>query len=163
MTYVKDPFGRDLFINFDKVWVGFEEKLDKLTKVRSELNKNIANYPPYNIKKTGDNSYAIEIAIAGFSKKDIDIELDRDKLTVKGHHNDNLDQNGYIFKGISNRAFTRTFELDDYIAVTGAEIIDGMLRVSLERVIPDNLKPKKIEIKDGYTSIGSVTKQLLAE
>ncbi len=163
MTYVKDPFGRELFVNFDKMWVGFEDKLDKLTKVRSELNRNTANYPPYNIKKTGTNTYAIEIAVAGFSKDEIDIELNEGTLTIRGIESSNKNTDGYIFKGISSRAFTRTFELDDYIVVNGAEFVNGMLCVFLERVVPENLKPKKIEIKDSVTQIGTSTKQLLAE
>lgn len=164
MTYVKDPLGRELFVNFDKVWVGFEDKLNKLTKVRGELSKTISNnYPPYNIKKTSDNTYAIEIAAAGFSKNDIEIHLDKDKLTITGNQHDTVDNSSYIFKGISTRAFTRTFELDDYIEVKAAELVNGMLCIALERVIPENLKPKKIEITDAPSLENSTSKKLLVE
>lgn len=164
MTYVKDPFGRDLFVNFDKVWVGFEEKIDRISKVRNELSKTTYNYPPYNIVKTSESTYAVEIAVAGFSKEDIDIELESDKITIKGNvKNESITaETSYLYRGISNRAFTRTFELDDFIEVKGAQLVDGMLRVVLERVIPESKKPKKITIQ-GKDQLPSSSKQLLVD
>lgn len=161
MTHVKDPFGRDLFVNFDKIWVGFEDKVDRFSKVRNELSKNTFNYPPYNIVKTSESTYAIEIAVAGFSKDEIDIELDSDKITIKGGETKSTNpQTSYLYKGISNRAFTRTFELDDFIEVRGAELVDGMLRIVLERVIPESKKPKKVAIQDKF-QLPASDKQLL--
>ena len=119
-----------LFKDFDKFFVGFDDHVTRLQKLGSEVAKNIPNYPPYNIKKTGENSYVVELACAGFSKTEIDIELDGDKLVISG--NTTEDTNDYIVKGIANRAFTRTFSLMDNIEVKNAELINGMLKVYLE-------------------------------
>lgn len=133
------------FKDFDKYFVGFEDQFSKLARIHDDLTKNIPNYPPYNIRKTGDNTYAIELAIAGFGKQDVEIELAEGKLIVRGNLSDGTDEN-YLFKGIANRAFTRTFALDDQIEVQDAEMLNGMLRIFLERIIPEHKKPKKIEI-----------------
>lgn len=163
MTYIKDVFGKDLFVGFDKVMVGFDDQFNKLARIHDDLAKNIPNYPPYNIKKTGDNKYVIEIAVAGFAKQDVEIELDGDKMIVKGNmHSDDKDSmENFLFKGISNRAFTRTFALDDQVEVQGAEMLNGMLQIFLERIIPEHRKPKKIEIADKAEKKSK--KQLLTE
>ena len=135
------------FKDFDKYFVGFEDQFNKLAKAHDDLTKNIPNYPPYNIRKTGENTYAIELAVAGFGKQDIEIELAEGKLIVKGNTTDNTDEN-FIFKGIANRAFTRAFALDDQVEVQDAEMLNGMLRIFLERIIPEHKKPKKIDVKD---------------
>jgi molecular chaperone IbpA len=151
--FVPTFFGQD----FDKVFVGFDEQFNQLAKLHDDLTKNIPNYPPYNIKKTDENKYVIEIAVAGFAKQDIEIEIDGDKLTVKGSTQE--DKSDYVFKGIANRAFTRTFALNEQTEVKDAEMFNGMLKVFLERVIPEHKKPKKIEVKDAKAS----KKQLLTE
>ena len=148
MTYVKDVFGRDLFKDFDKLYVGFDDQFNRLAKIHDDLTKNIPNYPPYNIKKTGDNTYVIEIAVAGFARQDIEIELADGKMVVKGNVQSQEADDNFLFKGIANRAFTRTFALDDQIEVKDAEMFNGMLKVFLERIIPEHKKPKKIEVKD---------------
>lgn len=140
------PFFGPGFKDFDKYFVGFDGQLDKLSKLHDDLTKNIPNYPPYNIKKTGDNTYVIELAVAGFGTQDVEIELAEGKLIVKGNVKDNTNDN-FVFKGIANRAFTRAFALDDQIEVHDAEMLNGMLRIFLERMIPDHKKPKKIEVK----------------
>lgn len=148
MTFVKDVFGRDLFKDFDKLYVGFDDQFNKLAKIHDDLAKNIPNYPPYNLRKTGENTYVVELALAGFAKQDIEIELADGKLIVKGNVNSDDNDNNFVFKGIANRAFTRTFALDDQIEVKDAEMFNGMLKVFLERIIPEHKKPKKIEVKD---------------
>lgn len=162
MTYIKDVFGRDVFAGFDKVFVGFDDQFNKLARIHDDLTKNIPNYPPYNIKKTDDNKYVIEIAVAGFAKQDIEIELDGDKMIVKGNtqSDDKDSMDNFLFKGISNRAFTRTFALDDQVEVKGAEMLNGMLKIALERIIPEHKKPKKIDIQEKGAETG---KQLLTE
>lgn len=135
------------FKDFDKYFVGFEDQFNRLSKMHDDLTKSIPNYPPYNIKKTGENTYAIELAVAGFGKQDIEIELADGKLIVRGNTADNTDEN-FIFKGIANRAFTRSFAIDDQIEVQDAEMLNGMLRIFLERIIPEHKKPKKIEVKE---------------
>ncbi len=160
MTYIKDVFGRDIFKDFDKFYVGFDDQFNKLAKIHDDLTKNIPNYPPYNIKKTGENTYVIELAVAGFGRQDIEIELADGKMTIKGK-TANVDEGvGYLFKGIADRAFTRTFALEDQIEVKEAEMLNGMLRVFLERIIPEHKKPKKVEVKDKETK---TSKQLLTE
>lgn len=148
------------FKDFDKYFVGFEDQFNKLAKMHDDLTKNIPNYPPYNIRKTGDNTYAIELAVAGFGKQDIEIELADGKLIVKGNTADNSDEN-FVFKGIANRAFTRSFVIDDQIEVQDAEMFNGMLRIFLERIIPEHKKPKKIDVKDSSETKGKKSKQEL--
>lgn len=148
MTYIKDVFGRDLFKDFDKLYVGFDDQFQRMAKIHDDLSKNVPNYPPYNIRKTGDNTYVVELAVAGFSQEDIEIELADGKLIVKGNiSSDDKQDESFLFKGISNRAFTRSFVLDDYIEVKDAEMLNGMLKIFLEKLVPEHKKPRKIEVK----------------
>lgn len=161
MTFVKDVFGRDLFKDFDKLYVGFDDQFNKMAKIHDDLTKSIPNYPPYNIKKTSDNTYVIEVAVAGFGKQDIEIELADGKMIIKGNVQNAEEEENFLFKGIANRAFTRAFTLEDQIEVKDAEMFNGMLKVFLERIIPEHKKPKKIEVKE---SEGKTSKrQLLTE
>lgn len=162
MTYVKDVFGRDLFKDFDKLYVGFDDQFNKMAKIHDDLTKAIPNYPPYNIKKTGDNTYVIEVAVAGFAKQDIEIELADGKMLIKGNvHSDDADSTeNFLFKGIANRAFTRTFALDDQIEVKDAEMFNGMLKVFLERIIPEHKKPKKVEVKEAGAKKSKATRPM---
>jgi molecular chaperone IbpA len=111
------------------------------------MTKNIPNYPPYNIKKTGDNTYTIEIAVAGFGQSDIDIEIDGGRLVVKGNVASKDEASDFIFQGIANRAFTRAFALNDQVEVKDAELFNGMLKIALERMVPEEKKPKKVQVK----------------
>lgn len=134
--------------DFDKFFVGFDDQFNKLAKLHDDLTKNIPNYPPYNIRKTGENLYTIEMAVAGFGQSEIDIEIDGDKLIVRGNiATEEAEDNNYLFKGIANRAFTRAFAIDDQMEVKNAELFNGMLKVVLERIIPEHKKPQKIEVK----------------
>ena len=150
------------FKDFDKFFVGFDEQFNRLAKIHDDVTKNIPNYPPYNIKKTGDTTYVIELAVAGFAKQDIEIELADNKLVVKGGAKNDEADDSFLFKGIANRNFTRTFALEDQIEVKDAEMLNGMLKVFLERIIPEHKKPKKVEIKDKAASKKS-SKELLME
>jgi molecular chaperone IbpA len=143
--------------DFDKFFVGFDEQFNRLAKLHDDVTKSIPNYPPYNIKKTGDNTYVIEMAVAGFARQDIEIEFADDTLTIRGNTND--DNTDYLFKGIANRAFTRTFALNDQIEIKDASMFNGLLQVALERIIPEHKKPKKIEVKER----GTAGKKLLTE
>jgi molecular chaperone IbpA len=135
--------------DFDKFFVGFDEQFNRMSKLHDDMAKHIPNYPPYNIKKVSDTTYVIELAVAGFAKQDIEIELADGKMVVKGNiANDEADTDSFLFKGIANRAFTRSFVLDDQIEVKNAEMMNGMLKVFLERIIPEHKKPKKVEIND---------------
>ena len=136
------------FKDIDKFFVGFDEQLNRIAKMHDDLTKNIPNYPPYNIKKTGDNTYVIELAVAGFAKQDIEIELADGKMIIKGNVQDDTENDSFLFKGIAARNFTRTFALEDTVEVKDAEMLNGMLKVFLERIIPEHKKPKKIEVKE---------------
>jgi molecular chaperone IbpA len=135
--------------DLDKFFVGFDEHFKTLQKLHDDVSKNIPNYPPYNIVKTDENKYTIEIAVAGFGQQDIDIEIDEGKLVVRGKLQTAEDplEDQFLFKGIANRAFTRSFVLNDEVEVKDAELFNGMLKIALERLIPEQKQPKKIAVK----------------
>jgi molecular chaperone IbpA len=145
--------------DLDKFFVGFDDQFAHLQKLHDDVTKNIPNYPPYNIRKNGENSYTIEIAVAGFAETEIDIEIDGGKLVVKGNVDAATEaaENNFLFKGIATRAFTRAFAIDDHIEVKNAELFNGMLKIALERMIPQEKKPTKVPVKAGKS------KQLLQE
>lgn len=155
MTQLPSIFGQ--LRDFDKFFVGFDDQFGKLQKLHDDITKNIPNYPPYNIRKTGENTYTIEMAVAGFGQSEIDIEIDGGKLIVRGNVAAENEANDYVFKGIAARAFTRSFAIDDQIEVKDAELFNGMLKVFLERIIPEEKKPKKVAVKS------KDSKQLLTE
>lgn len=161
-TLLPSVFGKD----FDKLFVGFDDTYNRITKLHDDLTKNIPNYPPYNIKKVDDNRYVIEIAVAGFSKSEIEVEFADDKLIVKGNAKDD-DTSDWLYKGIATRNFTRTFALDDKIEIKGAALVNGMLKIALEKIIPDHKKPKKIEVADEPSTVSEFASknkpQLLVE
>ena len=140
-------FYNETFKDFEKFFVGFEEPMAQMQKLHDDLTKNIPNYPPYNIRKNAENSYTIEIAVAGFAQNEIDIEIDGGKLIIKGNVASTEPENNFLFKGIATRAFTRAFAIDDQIEVKDAEYFNGMLKIALERMIPETQKPKKVPVK----------------
>lgn len=134
--------------DLDKFFVGYDRVFDRLREFHDEATKNIPNYPPYNIKKTSENKYVIEMAVAGFGKQDIEIETEGDKLIIKGNaEQDSADTADTLYQGLALRPFTRAFTLNDQVEVQNAEMINGLLKVTLERMIPESQR-KKIEIKD---------------
>lgn len=143
--------------DIDRFFVGFDEQWNRLQKLHDDVTKNIPNYPPYNIRKNDENHYTIELAVAGFGQQDIDIEMVDGKLIVRGELKTDEQNNDFLFRGIANRAFTRSFVLNDEVEVKDAEMINGMLKIFLERLIPEEKKPKKIAVR----SRGE--KQLLTE
>ena len=141
-NHLTDPFG---FSRLTKDTVGFDDLFKRLSSFTENLPK-IPSYPPYNIRKIAENTYVIEVAVAGFGKQDIELTLEDGVLTVKGQVSAE-DPHDYLFKGIANRAFTRSFTLADTVKVQNAELLNGMLKVWLERFIPEDKKSQKIEIK----------------
>ena len=126
--------------------VGFDNAFERFNTQLKHTQGS--NFPPYNIKKLDNFNWTIEMALAGFSKKDIDISTADSQLTVKSiHTNDKPELAGSIHKGISKRQFTRTFTLADDVVVNDAELKDGMLVVNLEKIVPEEKKPKSIKIK----------------
>jgi len=136
------------FKDFDKFFVGFEDSAKQLQTLHDELTKNIPNYPPYNIRKNDENNYTIELAVAGFGESEIDITIDGGKLIVKGNVDTATDalEDNFLFKGIATRAFTRAFAIDDHIEVKNAELFNGMLKIVLERLVPEEKKPNKVPV-----------------
>lgn len=110
---------------------------------------NSTNYPPYNLVEVGEDTYMIELALAGFNKEDISVEQEKNVLTIKGSSKE--DPNKYIHKGIGARDFTRTFSLSEYMIVAGVTMENGVLRVLVVRDVPEEAKPKKFEIMDSFT------------
>ena len=137
------------FKDFDKFFVGFDDQVTRMQKMHDDLTKNIPNYPPYNIRKNGENSYTIEMAVAGFGQNEIDIEIQGDKLVVKGNvaSSEADAEDNFLFKGIATRAFTRAFAIDDKFEVKDAELFNGMLKIVLDRLVPEQAKPKKVPVK----------------
>ena len=126
-----------------KFAVGFDNMFDDLMRT----SQASTNYPPYNIVKHGDDNFAIELAVAGFKDGEINIEVERNQLTVKGEQAVDLDnQVEYLHRGISARSFTRTWTLADHVEVAGAKSENGILTISLERKVPEEQKPKTIAI-----------------
>ena len=143
--------------DLDKYFVGFDDLASRVVKAHSELAKNIGNYPPFNIRKTGDNTYQIEIAVAGFGQQDIEVELADNKLVIKGAVKSGADEDkDYIFRGIGMRPFTRIFAVEDKVEVQSAEIFNGMLKIALEKMIPEEKKAKKIKVKAHDYSVDNV-------
>jgi len=140
-------FFNDTIKDFDKIFIGFDQPLAQIQKLHQDLSKNIPNYPPYNIRKNSENSYTIEIAVAGFGQNEIDVEIDGGKLIVKGNLANSDTEDNFLFRGIANRAFTRSFAIDDHIEVKDAELFNGMLKIALERLIPEEQKAKKVPVK----------------
>jgi len=137
-----------LFDNINKLTpyaVGFDRIFDQLTAYATN-NVTSTGFPPYNIRKGGDYTYAIEMALAGFSKDDIEIEVAEGLLTVRSIK-ENDENNSNIYRGISYRKFNRKFTLADDIVVNDASLENGMLKIDLERIVPDAKKPRKITIK----------------
>lgn len=132
--------------DLDKFFVGYDQIFDRLREFHDTATKNIPNYPPYNIKKTDDNTYVIEMAVAGFGKQDIEIETEGDKLVIKGNAEQTEDDNGTLYQGLALRPFTRMFTLNDQVVVDNAEMINGLLKITLERLVPKSQRTK-VEIK----------------
>jgi molecular chaperone IbpA len=119
-------------------------------------------YPPYNIKKVDENRYVIELAVAGFGKADIDIELQEGKLSILGKC-DSAESTEYLYKGIAERGFKREFTLADNVEVKSSSLANGMLKIWLEAFIPEEKKPKKVKIDDEDTEYPSQAAEFLAE
>lgn len=136
---------RPYTVGFDNVFDHFESMFDD----NWTFNTPTVNFPPYNIVKTGDYTYDVELALAGFSKDDITVDYADNVLTVKSvkKADEDKDTDGVLHRGISKRQFTRSFTIADDVEVKGAELKDGLLKVSMERIVPEGKKPRSIEIK----------------
>ena len=142
-----------IFNNLRPITVGFDNMFDHFEHMMDDsfFRGTMGNFPPYNIVKTGENTYDVELALAGFSKKDIEVEYKENMLTVKSKKQDmqeETDEDGnVIHRGISKRMFSKSFTIANDVEVKGAELKDGLLKVSMERIIPEHKKAKTIDIK----------------
>ena len=132
--------------------IGFDDMFDQFESMLGNGGMTMqSNYPPYNIRKTAKDNYSIEVALAGFNKKDVEVEFEDNILTVRTKQlNKSEDQNvdgEIIHKGISQRQFARSFTIADDVKVNGAELKDGLLTIACERILPDHKKKRLIDIK----------------
>lgn len=127
----------------DPFFIGFNRELSRLNNA---YKTNSQSYPPYDLLKLDEDSYIISLAIAGFSKEDIDVSIDNGTLIIKGESKE-LETIEVVHKGIAARKFVRSFALGEYMEVTGAELKDGILNINIDRIVPEEKKPKSIKIK----------------
>lgn len=139
-----------------RTMVGFD-RVANMMDTASRLD-GAQGYPPYNIEKTGDNDFRIELAVAGFTEEHLDIETKEGVLTVTGKTgpSDDGEKREFLHRGIAERSFIRRFQLADHVVVKGADLANGLLRVDLERVLPEAMKPRKVAI--GGTSTTTTPK-----
>lgn len=141
MTQLRTINTADL-ANLSRALVGFDRYFT------NQLQNS--NYPPHNIVKYSDDTYAIEVAVAGFTKEEITVEVDQDQLTIRGvknRPNESTGQIEYLHRGLAARDFEQTFTLAEYMIVRGAKVDNGMLQIDIQRVVPEALKPRQIEVK----------------
>lgn len=141
--------------NMDRYFVGADKIMKQMAEGAAFIaNTAMSNFPPYNIKKVEDNKYVIEMAVAGFGRQDIEITLEENKLLIKGNtkvDSEETDKSQYLYQGIAARNFTRAFTIADNVEIKDAELINGMLKVWLDHMVPEK-KVKKIEVVDKETS-----------
>ena len=129
----------------NRALIGFDRLFDDME--RRYANSTQTNYPPYNVVKHDEDHFEIEVAVAGFDKEDVTIEVDQNLLTIKGQRQKEDDASKYVYRGLAARDFERSFTLADYMEVGDAELTNGILRVKLTRIVPEALKPRLIAIK----------------
>ena len=144
---------------FDSIWrdispfaVGFDRTFNTLELLASSRAKE-TNYPPYNIRKVSEDQYTIELAVAGFEEKDLDIELVEETLTINGNR-PKESGDGLLHQGLAARDFVKKFVLSDDMVIKGAALSNGMLYVGIERIIPDEKKPQKIKLTSKSKLLG---------
>ena len=130
-------------VGFDRLF----DMLDQTTRVEP-----MTNWPPYNIEKTGDDQYRITMAVAGFSRDEIELTQHETTLLVTGHKHPESGESQFLYRGIATRAFKQTFNLADHVKVKGASLQDGLLTIDLVREVPEALKPRTIAITTGGPS-----------
>lgn len=157
------------FAKLDRYMIGSDKMAETIGKAFQAMSNNALNtaYPPFNLKKTDENVYVLEMAVAGFGKQDIEMTLEDNKLIIKGQASIDSDlknsaESGYLYKGIAERPFTRSFSLADNVEIKNAQLINGMLKIWLEHMIPEHKKPKKIDIEE-TTEVASAKTKLPKE
>lgn len=136
-------FAMDLFR--DPFFIGFNREVERLNNIHREAVSQ--SFPPYNIIKLDEDTFRVSLAVAGFDRKDIEVSVDNGTLIIKGEIKSDAETGEMLHRGIAARKFTRTFALGEYMEVTGAEMLNGMLHVDVDRIVPEEKKPKTIKIK----------------
>jgi molecular chaperone IbpA len=137
--------------DFTPLWrstVGFDRLFDLIDESLTSTDED--NYPPYNIERTGEDSYRVSFALAGFKPDEISVTAEQNTFTVEGRKADKADR-GYLYQGIAGRPFSRQFTLADYVEVKGASFENGLLHIDLVRELPEAMKSRRIEIKSGVS------------
>ena len=135
-----------VFHNINRYAIGFDHLMDHLVTLHSNNNLTTNEYPPYDIIKEGENNYKIELAVAGFKKDELSIQLKENTLTIKGETNSKNSDGEYLHKNIARRSFSKGFSLADNIEIGSASFEDGVLSVNLTQNIPEEQRPKEIKI-----------------
>jgi molecular chaperone IbpA len=130
---------------------------DRLARLVDTLPQETVAYPPYNIEKTGDDSYRLQLAVAGFAADDIDLTVKDNSLYVSGRVAEETAKGEFLHRGIAARAFSRRFALADHMVVEGADIANGLLNVTIKRVVPEALKPRRIAINTAPAAAKTIT------
>ncbi len=128
--------------------IGFD-RISRLLEAASRVDASANSYPPYNIERTGEDSYRIAMAVAGFGEDDLNVTVEDNSLTVQGKVEDKDGNGRYLHRGIAGRSFERRFQLADFIEVRAARLENGLLEVDLAREVPEHMKPRTIAIKSG--------------
>lgn len=131
--------------------VGFDRLASLINNTLSADRGNTPGYPPYNIESLEDNRYSVTLAVAGFSEDNLDINIEKGVLTVRGKQSEQTNRE-YLYQGIANRSFERKFNLADYVEVTGADLNNGLLTINLVKEIPEAMKPRSIAISNNSSS-----------
>jgi molecular chaperone IbpA len=150
---LKEGCDRMRTIDFSPLYrsvVGFDRLADLLDSAAAD---GAAGYPPYNIERTDENAYRVEIAVAGFRPEELNIEVKENLLTVTGRKAANDEPRRFLHRGLAERNFERKFQLADYVVVTEANLADGLLSIALKRELPEALKPRRVEIGVGQPSL----------
>tara|TARA_B100000700_G_scaffold330199_1_gene455209 strand:+ start:9325 stop:9810 length:486 start_codon:yes stop_codon:yes gene_type:complete len=145
----------NIFDPFRSTAIGFDSMFETLASVGHNTSQQ--GYPPYNIIKHDDDRFSIELAVAGFSKEELDVEVKENKVTITGEKNPTEEEaRDYVHKGIGTRRFQKAFSVAEFVEVEGADLVDGVLVIDFVRLIPEQLKPRKVVL-------GSSKKTLLQE
>ncbi|MDE1465741.1 Hsp20 family protein [Spartinivicinus poritis] len=132
--------------------IGFDQLASALdSALRSD--QTTPGYPPYNIEALDENHYGITLAVAGFEESELDIQVEKGVLTISGKKAKNKEPHKYLYQGIATRSFERKFNLADYVEVTEASLVNGLLSISLKREVPEAMKPKSIPITQGENKV----------
>jgi molecular chaperone IbpA len=145
-TYDFSPIYRN-FVGFDR--------MANLIDAATQASANSTSYPPYNVARLDEDSYRIELAVAGFKNDTLDIQTHENVLTISGQTGDSSanDDVEYLHRGIAERGFERRFQLADHVRVTGADLNNGLLTINLQREVPEALKPRKVEISNSFQKL----------